>query len=514
VHNNHYTNRMAQKHLHDAAATAVWMAGAAPVQYAQLCKRIGLGEDEIAQWRRAADAMYLPVDERLGIFPQDDNFLDLPRLHVRTEEAKKPLLLRLHPMTIYRHQVCKQADTVLALMLAGENVDRDAKRRNLEYYEGVTIHDSTLSASTFGVVAAEVGQTGKAYRYFIDTLRVDLDDSHGNAAHGIHMAAMAGSWLTFSWGFGGLRVIDGKPSLSPRLPVAWNSYRFGVRWGNAQLRVQVSGEGTTYTLGRGDLLSFYHDGVEYTLRAGETLALTRADSGTSHADAKAVIFDLDGVIADTAVVHLAAWKRLASELRVPFDSRTAERLKGVDRMGSLEILLEGSDKTFSHAEKVALGDRKNTYYVEQIQHFGPQDLLPGARAAVESVRAAGLKTALASASRNAPTLLEKMGIAELFDYVVDAAKVERSKPDPEIFLAAAKGVGIAPAFCIGVEDAEAGVAGIKAAGMFAIGIGDPVELKQADTVLPGLQSFCIDDFVQQHHPLPATLRAGSIHTTT
>ena len=496
VHNNHYTNRMAQKHLNDAAATAVWMAGAAPVQYAQLCKRIGLGEDEIAQWRRAADAMYLPVDEQLGIFPQDDNFLELPRLHVRPEEVKKPLLLRLHPMTIYRHQVCKQADTVLALMLAGENVDRDAKRRNLEYYEGVTIHDSTLSASTFGVVAAEVGQTGKAYRYFIDTLRVDLDDSHGNAAHGIHMAAMAGSWLTFSWGFGGLRVMDGKPALSPRLPVAWNGYRFGVRWGNAQLRVNVSGEGVNYTLGRGDLLNFYHDGIEYTLRAGENLSLPRADSGTSHDDPKAVIFDLDGVIADTAVVHLAAWKRLADELGVPFDNRTAERLKGVDRMGSLEILLEGSNKAYSHAEKVALGDRKNAYYVEQIQHFGPQDLLPGARAAVESVRAAGLKTALASASRNAPTLLEKMGIAELFDYVVDAAKVTHSKPDPEIFLAAAAALHLAPEHCLGVEDAAAGIESILAAGMRAVGVGDPKVLGRAEDVLPGIDAFDIRRYLE------------------
>lgn len=514
VHNNHYTNRMAQKHLRDAADTAAWMAGAAPVQYAQLRERIGLSDDEIDLWRKAADAMYLPVDDKLGIFPQDDNFLELPRLQVQAEETKRPLLLRLHPMTIYRHQVCKQADTVLALMLAGEDVDADAKRRNLEYYEGVTIHDSTLSASTFGVVAAEVGQVGKAYRYFQDTLRVDLDDSHGNAAHGIHMAAMAGSWLAFSWGFGGLRVIDGKPSLVPRLPAAWNGYRFGVRWGDALLRMTVSRDGVRYRLGRGDSLDFLHNGNPVRLLAGEELHLPRADARESNADAKAVIFDLDGVIADTAVVHLAAWKQLAEELGVPFTMTTAERLKGVDRMGSLEIILEGSKKSYTSEEKTVLADRKNAYYVERIQHFGPQDLLPGARDAVESVRAAGLKTALASASRNAPTLLDRMGIAHLFDYVVDAATIEHSKPDPEIFLAAARGVDIAPALCIGVEDAVAGVAGIKAAGMFAIGIGDPTELAQADTVLPGLQSFAINDFVRQHDPLPASLQAGTIHTTT
>ncbi|MCW8807304.1 MAG: beta-phosphoglucomutase, partial [Rhodanobacter sp.] len=147
VDNNHYTNRMAQRHLRDAATVAQSMAIQHPSEYAVLAARIDLHADEAACWQHAAQAMYLPTDPALKIFPQDDGFLDKPRLpaSLRDGEGGQPLLLHLHPLTIYRHQVCKQADTLLALMLAGEQVDVAAKRRNFDYYEDVTVHDSTLS---------------------------------------------------------------------------------------------------------------------------------------------------------------------------------------------------------------------------------------------------------------------------------------------------------------------------------------------------------------------------------
>ncbi|MEW9624435.1 beta-phosphoglucomutase [Rhodanobacter geophilus] len=492
VDNNHYTNRMAQRHLRDAAATVEWLAAAHPAEHAALVQRIGLDAAEVAQWRRAADAMYLPVDAELGIFPQDDGFLDKPRLAPAQmrDPALRPLLLHWHPLTIYRHQVCKQADTLLALVLAGEDVDVAAKRRNFDYYEGVTVHDSTLSASTFAVLAAEVGREAQAYRYFLDTLRADLDDSHGNAGHGLHMAAMAGSWLALSWGFGGLRVRGGKPALAPQLPAAWNGYRFGLRWRDAQLRVEVDAAGVRYTLLDGEALDFLHRGRPQRLRKGESLQVPH--SGVAPHALKAVIFDLDGVLADTAVLHRAAWQRLAAEIDAPFDEAIAERMKGVDRMGSLEILLERAPRRYSDAEKAELAARKNARYVELIDRLDPRHLLPGARAAVESVHAAGLKTALASASRNAPQLLERLGIAGLFDYVVDAGRIARSKPDPEIFLAAAAGLGLAPADCLGVEDAAAGIASIHAAGMAAIGVGRADALADADVLLSNIAAFDID----------------------
>jgi alpha,alpha-trehalose phosphorylase len=491
VDNNHYTNRMAQRHLRDAAATVAWLAEKHPAEHAALARRIGLAADETARWRHAADAMYLPMDAELGIFPQDDGFLDKPRLTPAQmrDPALRPLLLHWHPLTIYRHQVCKQADTLLALVLAGEDVDVAAKRRNFDYYEGVTVHDSTLSACTFAVLAAETGREAEAYRHFLDTLRVDLDDSHGNAGHGLHMAAMAGSWLALSWGFGGLRVRDGRPALAPQLPRAWRGYRFGLRWHDAQLRVAVDAGGVRYTLAAGESLDFLHRGQPQRLRRGESLHLPHP-AAPAHA-VKAVIFDLDGVLADTAVLHRMAWQQLAAEIDAPFDEAIAERMKGVDRMGSLEILLERAPRRYSDAEKAELAARKNAHYMELIGRLDPRHLLPGARAAVESVRRAGLKTALASASRNAPQLLERLGIVELFDHVVDASRIERSKPDPEIFLAAAAGLGLAPADCIGVEDAAAGIASIHAAGMAAIGIGRAEALAEADVLLSDIAAFDI-----------------------
>jgi beta-phosphoglucomutase len=489
VDNNHYTNRMAQRHLRDAAATVAWLAAKHPADHAALAQRIELADDEAAQWRRAADAMYLPVDAELGIFPQDDGFLDKPRLTPAQmgDPALRPLLLHWHPLTIYRHQVCKQADTVLALVMAGEDVDVAAKRRNLDYYEGVTVHDSTLSASSFAVLAAETGRGAQAYRYFLDTLRVDLDDSHGNAGHGLHMAAMAGSWLALSWGFGGLRVRDDQPALAPQLPAAWHGYRFGLRWRDAQLRIEVDTAGVRYTLLEGEALDFLHRGQPQHLRRGESRQLPHPAAPAL----KAVIFDLDGVLADTAVLHRAAWQQLAAEIDAPFDEAIAERMKGVDRMGSLEILLERAPRRYSDAEKSELAERKNARYVELIGRLTPNNLLPGARAAVESVRRAGLMTALASASRNAPQLLERLGIAALFDYIVDAGRIARSKPDPEIFLAAAAGLGLAPADCLGVEDAAAGIASIHAAGMAAVGIGRAEALAEADVLLSNIAAFDI-----------------------
>lgn len=492
VDNNHYTNRMAQRHLRDAAATVAWLAAEHPAEHAALVRRIGLQPDETAAWQQAADAMYLAQDAELGIFPQDDGFLDKPRLTPgqMRDPALRPLLLHWHPLTIYRHQVCKQADALLALMLAGDDVDVAAKRRNFDYYEGITVHDSTLSASTFAVLAAETGRKAQAYRYFLDTLRVDLDDSHGNAAHGLHMAAMAGSWLALTWGFGGLRVLDGKPALAPQLPSAWHGYRFGLRWHDVQLRIEVDASGVRYTLLGGDTLDFLHRGQPQRLRKGESLRLPHPATA-SHVP-KAVIFDLDGVLADTAVLHRAAWQQLAAEIGAPFDETIAERMKGVDRMGSLEILLERAPHRYGDAEKAELAARKNARYVELIESLDPRHLLPGARAAVESVRRAGLKTALASASRNAPQLIERLGIAGLFDHVVDANRIARSKPDPEIFLAAAAGLGVAPADCLGVEDAAAGIASIHAAGMAAIGIGRADALAHADMLLPNIAAFDID----------------------
>ncbi|NHZ77951.1 beta-phosphoglucomutase [Massilia sp. CCM 8695] len=209
---------------------------------------------------------------------------------------------------------------------------------------------------------------------------------------------------------------------------------------------------------------------------------------------KAVIFDLDGVITDTAHYHYLAWKRLAESEGVHFDETFNEQLKGIDRMGSLNLILAGASRSYSDEQKLALADAKNRHYQELIATMSAADLLPGAVDALAAVRAAGLRIGLASVSKNAFTVLERLGIRERFDYVVDAALIANSKPHPEIFLTAARELGVAPTDCLGVEDAVAGVASIKSAGMWALGIGSPDVLTQADRVIPALDRFKLEDY--------------------
>ncbi|MBV7538540.1 beta-phosphoglucomutase [Duganella sp. sic0402] len=204
---------------------------------------------------------------------------------------------------------------------------------------------------------------------------------------------------------------------------------------------------------------------------------------------KAVIFDLDGVITDTAHYHYLAWKQLAESQGVHFDHEFNESLKGIDRMGSLDLILASAARQYTPEQKLALADVKNRHYQELIATMSSEDLLPGAVEALDTVRRAGLRIGLASVSKNAFTVLERLGITDKFDYVVDAATIARGKPDPEIFLKAARELGVAPADCLGVEDAVAGVAAIKAAGMFALGIGHPFVLAEADVVITSLKDF-------------------------
>lgn len=207
---------------------------------------------------------------------------------------------------------------------------------------------------------------------------------------------------------------------------------------------------------------------------------------------QALIFDLDGVLTDTAQAHYRAWKRLADEIGVPFDEAANERLKGIDRMGSLALIL-GDRPGFDEERRAELAARKNGWYAEEIARVTPADLFPGARRVLTEAREAGLGIALASASRNAPALLARLGIAPLFDAVADPTAMP-GKPAPDLFLAAACMLGTPPALCLGIEDAAAGIAAIRAAGMASVGIGDPAVLAKADRVIPTINDFRLEHY--------------------
>ncbi len=207
---------------------------------------------------------------------------------------------------------------------------------------------------------------------------------------------------------------------------------------------------------------------------------------------KACIFDLDGVIVDTAVYHYKAWKRLANSLGFDFTEEQNEKLKGVSRVRSLELILQWGGITKTATEQEVLATEKNTWYVEMISHMKPDEILPGAKEFVQACRDAGIKTALGSASKNSMMILEKIGMVDLFDAIIDGNKVSKAKPDPEVFLKGAEAVGVAPADCVVFEDAIAGIQAAIAGGMKAVGIGSPEVLTEANLVISGLDKMSIE----------------------
>ncbi len=211
---------------------------------------------------------------------------------------------------------------------------------------------------------------------------------------------------------------------------------------------------------------------------------------------KACIFDLDGVIVDTAHYHFVAWQRLAKELGITFTEKENERLKGVSRMRSLEIILEIGGVELSQEEKEKLALRKNGWFVEYINAIKPEEVFSGVPELLQSIRSKGIKVGLASSSKNADTVLRLLGIGNMFDAIVDGTMIVNTKPNPEIFLLAARKLGVVPSDCVVFEDAEAGVEAAIAAGMKCVGVGLPEQLGKANEVVKNTADFVLADLVK------------------
>jgi len=207
------------------------------------------------------------------------------------------------------------------------------------------------------------------------------------------------------------------------------------------------------------------------------------------------IFDLDGVITDTAEYHYRAWKRLADELGIPFTREENEALRGIPRRESLLLMLKG--RSYPEDVLTELMERKNGYYLEFIREISPRDLLPGARELLQEIRAAGLKIALGSASKNAREVIERLGITDLFDAIADGYSVTRQKPAPDLFLHAARLLDLPPTACVVVEDAAAGVEAALAGGFYVVGIGPQERVGRAHLIIPSLSGIRLQDICRR-----------------
>ena len=487
IDDNHFTNKMMQATLRFAARTVEELSEEDADRFARLRDELDLGGDEAHAWSRAADAVHLPVDDDLAVTPQDATFLTKPEWPWDEVPAERyPLLLHYHPLDIYRHQVLKQADVLLAHYLAPDGVSRAQLRRDEAYYAPRTTHDSSLSPCVHAIVAADLGRMDDALDHFRRTARMDLDDLNGNVKDGVHAAAMGGTWLAMAEGFGGFRVRGGEPCFHPRLPEGWTRLRFRLAWQDRVIEVDADREATRYRLVRGEALTVRHRLEPLLL---EPDAPAERPTG---ARLRGVVFDLDGVLTDSAEYHYRAWKALADELDIPFDREANEALRGVPRMASLEAILARGDRAYGEDEKRALAEKKNANYQRMIADVTPRDLLPGIPELLVELREADLAVALASSSRNGPALVVSLGIGDRLDVIVDPATLRKGKPDPEIFETAAEMLGLPVEDCVGVEDAEAGIAAIVGAGMPAVGVGDAQALGAAQVVVPDTESLTLE----------------------
>jgi alpha,alpha-trehalose phosphorylase len=251
---------MAAENMRNAAAALLKIQKGFPERYAVLKTALNIQDAEPEAWIEAAEKMYYPYDERLGVFGQDDTFLyKKPFDKDSIPKDKLPMLLHFHPLNVYRYRVAKQADLLFAMLLLGNRYTLEEKRRHFDFYEKLTLHDSSLSPCIFSILACDVGYYDKALAYFNMTSRLDLDDYHNNVYSGVHAANMAGTWMSITQGFAKMRVYDGELSFKPWIPKDWNSYSFKIVFRGRKISITVSHHTVDYVLLEGDPLTILSD---------------------------------------------------------------------------------------------------------------------------------------------------------------------------------------------------------------------------------------------------------------
>ncbi|MEH1855624.1 MAG: beta-phosphoglucomutase [Nostoc sp.] len=463
VNNNAFTNRMVQWHLEKAVAVYAWLQHTFPNQAITLVERLQLTPELLLRWQTAIAQIYIPKDTATGLIEQFEGFFQLKDINLSDYEPRdRSMQAVLGIDETNQRQVLKQPDVLMLLYLMRDvqAVSDDVLQKNWDYYAPRTdiTYGSSLTPAIHAILAARLG-AADAYQQFMQAAMVDLDDNRGNTTDGIHAASAGGVWQAVVFGFGGIQLQDNGPAATPHLPPNWTRLKFKLHW-----------HGTWHHF---DLTPDAHT-----------------------PDIQGFIFDLDGVLTDTAEWHYRAWQRLADEEGLPFDRQANEALRGVSRRESL-LLIVGK-KHYSEADLQEMMERKNRYYVASIQSITPKDLLPGGVELLTQIRKAGMKIAIGSASKNARTVIEKLGLADCVDAIADGYSVHRPKPAPDLFLYAATQLGIDPAHCLVVEDAAVGIEAAIAAGMWTIGLG-PVERfgGSAHLVLPNLAGVHLSDLQTQ-----------------
>lgn len=454
VSNNAFTNRMVQWHLEKALSVYDWLGRTFPDSSAELEKKLQLTSKQRSRWQDIVNNLWIPYDQSTGLIEQYEGFFKLEDINLADYEPRTRSMQAILGIDgANKRQVLKQPDVLMLLYLMRQSQEfpynEEALKKNWDYYAPRTdiTYGSSLGPAIHAILASDLDKTSEAYQYFMQAALVDLEDVRGNAADGIHGASAGGVWQAVVFGFGGFQLTENGPVANPHLPPSWTRLKFKTHW-------------------RGD----WH---EFDLRPGEG------------PDIRGFIFDLDGVLTDTAELHYRAWQKMADEEGMPFDRQANDALRGLSRRESLMRIV--GDREVTEEQIQEMMDRKNGYYQEFISEIGPEHLLSGAVELLDELRKAGIKVAIGSGSKNARPIIERLGIGDRIDTISDGYSVQLSKPAPDVFLHAAAQLGLEPAQCVVVEDAEAGIEAALAAGMWSVGLGPSERVGEAHVVLPSLE---------------------------
>ena len=479
IDNDAYTNFTARWTLEQALA----LLREAPAPRAkELRETLGLAPAEEQEWARILPAIRIGYDSQTGVIAQDDTYLSLPY----TPKSKLDLSRRQYcffpPGTLTTMSMIKQASVLALHHLFPLAFDRSLAERDWEFYEPRTVHDSSLSAGSHACLAAFLDRADEAAKFYGMVLGTDLDFGADHAEDGLHAANAGSAWMAAVMAFGGMFPEGNRLWCAPRLPPGWQRLSFAVCYRGRRLRFTLTPDSITVAADAGSAVDVVLEGVAVHLPAE---AIDRTFPRTP----RAVIFDLDGVLLDSAQCHYQAWKQIADRLGVPFNEERNHRLRGLSRRDSFNAMIEGSGIQLPEDEIQTLLHEKNELYRQAVKAAGESLLLPGVKQVLTRLRFAGLKLAVASSSRNTPDLMKQTGLDQgFFHAVAHGGDVARAKPHPEVFELAAARVGCRPENSVVVEDAPAGAEGARRAGMRCIGLG-PAGLGAVDQLWPSLAAM-------------------------
>ncbi len=493
VNNNAFTNRMAQWHLEKAIIVYDWLHDCYPEHAAALEEKLQLTAGRRSRWQDIANNLWIPFNSSTGLIEQFEGFFNLEDIDLESYEPRtKSMQTILGIEGANRRQVLKQPDVLMLLYLMRQSQEfpysKEVLEKNWDYYAPRTdiTYGSSLGPAIHAILASDLNKTTEAYARFMQAALVDLEDTRNNAAEGIHGASAGGIWQAVVLGFGGVQLTSDGPVANPHLPPGWTRLKFKLHWHGTWHEFDLKAEGkkmTTESTKTGEV-SVDERAQESRQDQESASASSASPASAPSLDIRGVIFDLDGVLTDTAEYHYQGWQRLADEEGLPFDRQANEALRGVSRRESLLKII--GDRPYTEAQIQEMMDRKNRYYVEFIQQITPNDLLPGSLNLLEELRQEGIKVAIGSASKNARTVIEKLGIAHLIDAIADGYSVQNPKPAPDLFRFAAQELGLQPRQCVVFEDATAGIEAALAGGMWAVGLGPVERVGRAHVILPSL----------------------------